>query len=242
MENGRTLAIFSTEHGMVALDSPVKLKILELLEKGTASFDELVENSQKAKSTISVHLHDLAELKLIEEKTFPDDRRRKYFILNGLNLAYSETPLIDNYSIQLENIAATTLNGNSIKDRFFCHLRYGLEAYGIDPRPILKKLGNDMGVKIGPGFQSDDIDGLLNELSIFWEHNKLGNMTIKDDALVVNNCYQCGKMQNVGKTLCSMDEGFIEGVISSKLKLESDVTEIECNGTGHHHCKFVVEI
>jgi len=241
MENSRITTILSTQHGMVALDSPIKLKILELLEKGTTSFDELVEKSQKAKSTISVHLQDLAKLNLIQEKTFPNDRRKKYFVLNALYLAYSETPMVDNYCVQLENIAANSLNGNSLKDRLFCHLRYGIEAYGIDPKPILKKLGNDMGIKIGPRFMSNDIDGILNELSIFWEHNKLGNMKIQGNTMVIINCYHCGKMPDVGKTLCSMDEGFIEGVFSSKLKLEYEVQEIECNGTGYHHCKFIME-
>ena len=241
MENGRTTAILSTQHGMVALDSPVKLKILELLEKGTTSFDELVEKSRKAKSTISVHLHDLAELNLIEEKTFPNDRRKKYFVLNALYLAYSQPPMIDNYSFQLENIAAGTLNGDSLKDRLFCHLRFGMEAYGIDPKPLLKKLGNDIGAKIGPRFTSHDFEGILNELSIFWEHNKMGNMRVEGYTVIVNNCHHCGKMPNVGKTLCSMDEGFIEGIFSSSLKIECEVIETECNGTGHHHCKFVVE-
>ena len=34
MDNGRTTAILSTDRGMIALDSPVKLKILEILENG----------------------------------------------------------------------------------------------------------------------------------------------------------------------------------------------------------------
>ncbi|MCX9025142.1 MAG: ArsR family transcriptional regulator, partial [Candidatus Methanoperedens sp.] len=59
--------------------------------------------------------------------------------------------------------------------------------------------------------------------------------------LVVNNCHHCSKMPNVGKTLCSMDEGIIEGVFSSKLDRHCHVKETECWGTGYNHCKFVVE-
>ena len=58
MGNDQNIMIFSTEKGIVALDSPVKLKILEMLRKGTTSFDDLVEQSGKAKSTISVHLDE----------------------------------------------------------------------------------------------------------------------------------------------------------------------------------------
>jgi predicted hydrocarbon binding protein len=244
MVKERTTALLSTQNGMVALDSPVKLKILKLLGNGTTSFDELVEKSRKAKSTISVHLHDLEELNLIQEKTFPNDRRKKYFILKALYLAYSENPLRSHYDMHLDNIAASILNGSSIREKLFCTFRFGMEAYGIDPRPILKKLGNDIGIKIGPGFQSDDCEGILNELSIFWKNHKLGNMSVigsEKITILVNNCHHCSEMPNVGKTLCSMDEGIMEGVFSSRLDQKCTVKEIECWGTGYHHCKFVVE-
>ena len=244
MVKDRLTAILSTDSGMVALDSPVKLKILELLSNGTKSFDELVEKSSKAKSTISVHLHDLEELNLIEEKTFPDDKRKKYFVLNALYLAYSIPPLRNQYDKHLDNIAASVLSGNSFKENLFCSFRYGMEAYGIDPKPILKKMGNDLGTKIGEGFKSRDYKGVLEEMSFFWENNKLGDMTVidgKDLSILVNNCHQCSKMPAVGKTLCSMDEGIIEGIFSSKLDLDCNVKETECYGTGHRHCKFTVE-
>ncbi len=243
MEKDRTTAILSTDSGMVALDSPVKLKILELLRNGITSFDELVEKSRKAKSTISVHLHDLEELNLIEEKTDPNDKRKKYFALNALYLAYSEPPLRNHYNTYLENVATSFLEGN-FKETLFCSFRYGMEAYGIDPKPILKKMGNDIGIKIGHAFKSREWEEFLDELSFFWERHGLGNMHAmkgSETALLVNNCHHCSKMPNVGKTLCSMDEGIIEGVISSSLKLDCEVNETECYGTGHRHCKFVVE-
>lgn len=243
MVNDRTTAILCTDCGMVALDSPVKLKILELLEKGATSFDELVENSRKAKSTISVHLHDLEELNLIQEKTFPNDKRKKYFVLNSIYLAYSQNPSRVQYNIHMDSIAASIFNGNSFKEKLFCTFRYGMEAYGINPQPILKKLGVDLGAKIGPELKSRDSESLLEELSIFWKKHELGDMTIrngKNIEIFVINCYHCGKMPNVGRTLCSMDEGIIEGVFSSKLKCECSVNEIECYGTGHNHCRFIV--
>jgi predicted hydrocarbon binding protein/predicted transcriptional regulator len=244
MDKGRTTVILSTDNGMVALDSPVKLKILKLLENGTKSFDELVEKSDKAKSTVSVHLHDLEQLDLIQEKTFPNDKRKKYFVLNSLYLAYSEIPLRNQYNSHLDNLVLSILDGDSFKDKLFCTFRFGMEAFGIDPKPILKKMGVDIGIKIGPAFRSKDCDGILDELSFFWEHHKLGDMTFIDadiPTLVVTDCYHCSKMPNVGKTLCSMDEGIIEGVFSSKLNRHCNVKETECCGTGHHHCKFVVE-
>ncbi len=244
MENDRSTVILSTDNGMIALDSPVKLKILEILEIGTASFDELVEKSNKAKSTISVHLHDLEELNLIREKTFPKDKRKKYFVLNAIYLAYSQRPLRKQYNRQMDVIGTSISNGNSFKEKLFGNFCYGMEAYGVNPKPILKRIGNDIGAKIGPELESRDCEGILEELSVFWADHDLGEMTLlKGDqtGISVINCYHCGKMPNVGKTLCSMDEGIIEGVLFSKLKYNCRVREIECYGTGHNHCKFIVE-
>lgn len=236
--------IFSTDKGIVALNSPVKLKILELLRKGMKSFDELVEESGKAKSTISVHLDDLQELNLIIEKTYQGDKRKKYFLLNSFCLACSEPPMRSNYYKHLDSIALPGETGDSFITHLFHTVRFGLEAYGFDPKPIMKRLGNDVGTKIGPGFESDDYEGILKELSAFWKEHKLGDMKIikeSNPAILVTECYNCGRMPNVGKTLCSMDEGIIEGVFSSRLNLNCNVRETECFGTGHSHCKFVVE-
>jgi predicted hydrocarbon binding protein/DNA-binding transcriptional ArsR family regulator len=244
MEMSRNTAILSNDRGMVALDSPVKLLILELLNNGYASFDELVEKSMKAKSTISVHLHDLLEMNLIQEKTFPNDKRKKYFVLNAMYLAHSQPPLRQQYDTQMDIIASKIFDGDSFKEKLFCSFRYVMEAHGIDPKPILKKLGTDIGIRIGRDFESKECGGILEEISGFWKQHKLGDMTIKNGngtEISVVNCYHCGKMPNVGKTLCSMDEGFIEGIFLSKLKYACRVSEIECYGTGHKNCKFIIK-
>ncbi len=244
MDKGRTTVILWTESGIVALDSPVKLKILQFLEKNSASFEELVEQSTKAKSTISVHLHDLKNLNLIKEKTYPKDKRKKYYAMNAIYLAYSQAPLCKQYNTEMDNITSSLFEGDSFKEQLFCTFRYGMEAYGIEPKPILRKLGFDMGLRIGKEFKSQDCEEILEELSMFWSRHRLGDMTVENGSnteIFINNCYHCGKMPNVGKTLCSMDEGLIEGIFLSKLKYKCSVNEVECHGNGFDHCKFVIE-
>lgn len=243
MGNDRNTVILSTDNGMIALDSPVKLKILEILEGGFASFDEIVEKSNKAKSTISVHLHDLEKMKLIKEKAYPNDRRKKYFVLNAIYLAFSQPPLRKQYNKQMDVICSCIANGDSFKEKLFGNFCFGMEAYGIDPSPILKKLGIEIGARIGRELESHNFEGILDELSIFWAEHDLGKMSLIDDpdiGISVIDCHHCGKMPNVGKTLCSMDEGIVEGILKNKLNMDCYVQEIECYGTGHNNCKFIV--
>ena len=236
--------IFSTENGIVALDSPVKLKILEMLRNGAASFDDLVEQSGKAKSTISVHLDDLEEQNLILEKSYPNDKRKKYFYLNSMCFAYSEMPMMMQYQKNMGAFEISAINGDSLITHIFQTVRYGMEAYGFDPKPILKRLGMDIGTRLGPEFRSNNETGLLQELSKFWSLHNLGNMKIinsSSPAVMVTECYHCSKMPNVGKTLCSMDEGILEGIFSTRLNIDHTFKETECFGTGYQHCKFVFD-
>lgn len=245
MGHSHNTMIFSTDAGIVALDSPVKLKILELLSQGTTSFDELVEQSGKAKSTISVHLDDLEKLNLIQEKNYPDDKRKKYFVLNSMCMAFSQRPLRNQYNRYLDNIGISELNDSSFIKHLFYTVRYGIEAYGVDPKPLMKIIGNDIGTRIGPGFKPDNLEGILDELIAFWNYHEMGNMSVvRDDKLIIliDNCSNMDKMPSLGKTLCSISEGIIEGILSSRLNLNYDIMETECFGTGHNRCKFVVEV
>ena len=244
MEQNRATTIFGNDGGIVALDSPVKLQLLDILKKGTTSFEELVEQTGKAKSTISVHLNDLEKLNLIENKPSPTDKRKKYFSLNSHYLAYSEKPMWEDYDNYLNNFADSLLNGGSVRENLFSTMRFGMEAYGIDPNPILKKLGADFGIKIIDRIKSNDLVGILSELSVFWKKHNMGIMSITDNSgssIRIDVCHHCSKMPNVGKTLCSMDEGILEGILSSKLGVGYTVRETECFGTGYDHCTFVIK-
>lgn len=243
MGHERNMMIYSTENGIVALDSPVKLKILEMLRKGVASFDDLVEQSGKAKSTISVHLDDLEKLNLIQEKSSPNDKRKKYFFLNSVCVAYSEMPIMTQYHKNLDSFEISGLNGDSLMMHIFQTIRFGMEAYGFDPKPIMKRLGRDIGDRLGHEFESDDESGLLQELQEFWRSQNLGAMKVVENipSVIVTGCYHCSKMPNIGKTLCSMDEGILEGIFSKRLDIDYTFKETECFGTGYDHCKFVFE-
>ena len=67
MEPDGQTALFSTLNGIIAIDGPVKLQIMEFLYENAQSFDDIVKHTGKAKSTISVHLKDLKANHLLEE-------------------------------------------------------------------------------------------------------------------------------------------------------------------------------
>ena len=88
----KPLQIFSKDEdmGIDVVKSPVKLTILEMLRSNDMEFDEIVRNTGKSKSTISVHLKSLREDGIISYRLGESDSRRKIFYLNSKYLGSVE--------------------------------------------------------------------------------------------------------------------------------------------------------
>ena len=236
---------FYNEKGLIAIGSPVKLQILNLLREEPRSFDEIVKSTAKAKSTISVHLNNLRSCELVEENHNPEDRRRKIYSLTSRYMGCSQEPFIEHYNNLLEMVAA---NGN---DRFcftetlFHALHFGFEAYGIDNAPVVKMIGNDIGKHLSPNFESETSEGLLTEIAGFLEYHgncRVSVLLTDSTALQVEDSFKARLMPVIGKPFCTLREGIIEGILRGKLEKEYRVLETECYGTGHQHCLFKITI
>ena len=82
----KPIQIFSNVNdniGVNVVKSPVKLTILEMLRDSEMEFDEIVNNTGKSKSTVSVHLKDLRESGIISYRVHPNDNRKKIFYINS---------------------------------------------------------------------------------------------------------------------------------------------------------------
>ncbi|HJH30095.1 MAG TPA: ArsR family transcriptional regulator [Methanosarcinaceae archaeon] len=241
---GNHTALFSTDNGFIALNGPVKLKILDFLKTGSRSFDEIVKHTGKAKSTISVHITDLKSCDLLEEKIDPNDKRKKIYNLNSQYMACSQEPIIKHYNNIIQRVASSSDGECSFLKSIFHAIRFGFEAYGINHEPIMKKIGADIGESISVNFKSTDLDGVLKDTSHFWKTHNMGDMSVismNPLTVIVYECFDCKSMPVVGKTLCSFDEGLLEGIIYGKLGLNCTIKETECFGNGYKHCLFVMQ-
>jgi len=241
---GNHTALFSTGHGFIALDSPVKLKILALLKSGPKSFDEVVRHTGKAKSTISVHLNDLRSCDLVEEHIDLADKRKKTYSSHSRYMACSQEPVVEHYHNILQKVASSNGDEHDFLKSVFHAVQFGFEAHGINQKPIIKKIGADIGTSISTNFVSSDMDGVLRDIAAFWKSHGMGTVSIMDIdpvMILVDDCFDCKSMQCVGKTLCTFDEGLFEGIFSGKLGINCTMEEIECYGTGHDHCLFVMQ-
>ena len=78
------IELFATPEGVLAIKSPVRVKILSMLRDGDLSFDEIVKLSGRAKSTVSSHLKSMTRDGIISSRINPKDGRKKIFFIRPI--------------------------------------------------------------------------------------------------------------------------------------------------------------
>lgn len=234
---------FYTEKGLVAVGSPVKLQILDLLREEPRSFEEIVKSTAKAKSTISVHLNNLRTYELVEENYDPEDKRRKIYSLTSCYMGCSQVPLLEHYRSLLKQVPANGNDRFNFSETLFYALNFGFEAYGIDNAPIVKLIGNDVGKHLSPIFEAETLEELLIEIAGFLEFHgdcRVSVLLKNGCTLQVEDNFKEKSLRATGKSFCALTEGIIEGILKEKLGKHCKVNEKECYGTGHSHCLFEI--
>lgn len=86
--------IYETDDAYMAVTNDVRRTILAALEEGPRQLPELVELTDKSKSTLSsIHVRELLDQDLVEEQPHPDDSRKKIYRLAGRKIGSSNVPL-----------------------------------------------------------------------------------------------------------------------------------------------------
>ncbi len=239
---------FSKSEGLRQVSNPVRMKILEMLQKvedlelKDIYLDFERSGDRKSKSTLWEHLKILIDNKLVIVRPHPEDKRRKLFLLNSKFVGTTEMPiaeLSDQLSVLIRKSIGDPL---SFANGLFCAVRFGIESFtNFNLDPVLREVGKTIGKEIVATITNEDLDGILNEIANFWEQHKLGLLQVVSKTpltIVISDCYECEMMPNVGKTLCAQDEGILEAIFETKFRKPCIIKEIECHGTGHSHCKF----
>ena len=249
MNEKKPIQIFSNLNenlGVNVVKSPVKLTILEMLRDTEMEFDEIVTNTGKSKSTVSVHLKSLRESGIISYRVHPVDNRKKIFYINSKYLGsvnISEPK-------QIEETQSDYLIKNIIDDdeEFSTLLFHTLKAMliqeGVNIDPILQSTGNSIGRSIFEKIYDDDLDIFIENIADFWQRKGLGRLTFKIGQTIkitTYDCFECKLLPKTGKPACFLDTGIFEGLFTEFFNLPVSVIETQCYTMGDEKCVFEIE-
>jgi len=249
----KPIQIFSKGHkeiGVNVVKSPVKLTILTMLKDSEMEFDEIVKNTGKSKSTISVHLKALRNDGIVSFKLDPDDQRKKIFYISSRFLGEIDAP--EPFELEerkvdflLDNIINRDDGGAFDFSQLLFHtFRSTLIQEGMNINPMLYETGKKIGLALYEQLKDEDIEIFLNNVTNFWSDYGLGNVEITVGEKIEirsQNCFECGLLPKTGQPECYLDIGIIESILSSHLKKDFIMTETKCYAMGDDCCLFEIE-
>ncbi len=249
MNDQRPVQIFSNLNDNVGINvvkSPVKLTILEMLRDRDMEFDEIVSNTGKSKSTISVHLKSLRENGIISYKIHPEDNRKKIFYLNSKYLGsvnISEPKEIEETKSDylVKNLIDEDAEFSTV---LFHTLKSMLIQEGVNIDPILQSTGNSIGKSIFNRMYDDDLDIFIENIADFWQKKGLGRLTFEVGQIIkitTYDCFECELLPRTGKPACFLDTGIFEGLFTEFFNLPVSVIETQCYTMGDEKCVFEIE-
>ncbi len=249
MSEQKPIQIFSNLNeniGVNVVKSPVKLTILEMLRNSEMEFDEIVNNTGKSKSTVSVHLKSLRETGIISYRVHPDDNRKKIFYINSKFLGSVNIT----EPKEIEETQSDYIIKNLIEDdeEFSTLLFHTLKAMliqeGINIDPILQSTGNTIGRSIFDMLYDDDLDIFMENIADFWQRKGLGRLTFNVGQIIkitTFDCFECKLLPRTGKPACFLDTGIFEGLFTEFFNLPVSVIETQCYTMGDEKCVFEIE-
>ncbi|MEE1128857.1 MAG: V4R domain-containing protein [Methanobrevibacter sp.] len=249
MKEQKPIQIFSNfdeKIGVNVIKSPVKLTILEMLRDSDMEFDEIVNNTGKSKSTVSVHLKSLRENGIISYRVHPVDNRKKIFYLNSkyigsVNIAEPKEIKETQADYLIENLVDDDAEFSTL---LFHTLKSMLIQEGINIDPILQSTGNCIGNSIFGKLYDDDLDIFMRNIATFWENKGLGRLSFEVGQIIritTFDCFECELLPRTGKPACFLDTGIFEALFTQYFKLPVSVIETQCYTMGDEKCVFEVE-
>jgi len=243
--------LFSTRDSVVAIDSPVKIQILRLAAEGSVPFDRIVEETKKAKSTISVHLRDLERLGLVTVRPDPVDSRKRVVALSSAPIGSLTTA--DRHAKIPERVHRHEKSGEPFREEdIVSFFRYCVRVFrtramvmGINLNPVLRETGAEVGRVLAPRVAGKTVDDVVRRMDAFWQAHGLGVITLSETrplTLEVRGCFECEDLPVTGHGACAFDIGVLTAIFSRHIQAPVTVTEELCYSSGDDRCIFVVTV
>ncbi len=214
-----------------ALEDSTRRKIVELLIEKPMTTSDLAKALGLSKATISHHLKILQDFKLI--KVFREEKKG-----NFIKKFYVSTLSDPSFISEAEKVVLEELKPN--KADFLRVLTRSLTVTSIVSGNafLLKKVGKNIGLRLERFVDDEKVEDSIADL---WEKLGMGKVVeATKESFVVEECYSCKGLPDIGKTYCKTDEGILESILEKKFGKRAVVREVKCWGTGYDVCFFEI--
>lgn len=239
-----SVGFFASGRGVHSIDSPVKMKILSMLKEGDMSFDDIVLNLGKAKSTVSVHLKWLTSEGVITSWSDPADSRRKIFSMDAVFIGGASPDKRVPVNAEDNEIYPIGEDNTGNFFRFILKtIRVTFLREGITIDPLLQAAGYTVGKSIFEHVKADSNEEFLSKISEFWVNHSLGRIeviTLTPVVINIYDCFECISLPILGKPACAFESGIFNGLFNRFHNGKTYSSEIHCYAMGDNFCQFLI--
>lgn len=241
----REIDLYSTPEGARAVGNPVRRMILAALREREHSFDEIVALSGRVKSTVSVHLQEMAAAGVVGSRPDPDDARKKIFFLTGdlVGTVSAEDRIADALSAYAGVYGAGAADPFAFYKLTFRTVRVLLMQEGILLDPLLTRAGEWIGEELYPAVADPTTEVFCANIARFWDDHNLGRVEVAGTeplTLLVYDCFECEDLPVTGRPACAFDSGILRALFSGHYGRPTAALETRCYSMGFDHCRFEV--
>ena len=241
MDNG--FEIYRVRAGgerLVQVSDPLHLKILHLLAESPLSATEISALTEKAQSTLSVHLDTMVSQSLISYQADMADSRKKIYSLVSDLMARSKEPDENGQSELRRYISTTMYDSNSFYKDLLMSLFLSAESYGMDISRWTYRLGCSFADSIFEDRDNLKVEDVIRDLQDFYERNSLGEVciyTFLPLTIIIRNCDEFSfKMES----FASFSHGLFSRALTKVTGVEYSISRSEIFGTGNNYYKFIL--
>jgi len=136
--------------------------------------------------------------------------------------------------------------GSRADDILFRAVRLALQELSPDMEQTLFALGEQFGREaVAPNLAAGELCQVLEKLAPLWAASGLGNVRVaacseNGARLEETRCSTCQGMPNVGKAVCHLERGVLNGAIEAALGRTVRTRETKCWGLGDQVCEFEI--
>ncbi|HJJ30805.1 MAG TPA: winged helix-turn-helix transcriptional regulator [Methanocorpusculum sp.] len=247
-DSHNALDLYLRDGSITTIRNPVRLKIIHLLQRqGSATFQEILDETGLSKSTVSVYVNTLAEAGIITRISDESDHRKKTYVMTAKYVG-SLVPSTYSASSEFRDLIKNTYN-NYDKINYKAMLphlfRIALAESGIHINPVIRRGGIILGQSISPFIAAETVEKTVDNLCEFWNRYEFGDLSLKSKApltIEIKNCYECMTLPKGVSGGCIITEGVLEAVFSTVYPEGVSVHETKCIAAGDSVCAFEITV
>ena len=241
-EASKSFELYVTPNGIMQVSSDVKLKILHELSERDLSLTEIAKKVSKAQSTISVHLDNMVEDKLIAVHDDLQDNRKKYYSLIALPFGKSVPSSDESRELAFQMLTKVAQDPKKMVSNLPRFIFLGFDGLGLNVDPMANIMGYIHGMGLSGSLSGKTIEDTVSNARNYFLEMGLGEVSlysVKPLTIIIKDSQPL--TEGSAKCLIQYTSGFFSRILEDTTGKPYEMISSEVFGTDYNYIRFVLE-